>query len=264
MNTRRTAVVGLLVAAGLGLAACTTGTPTGTPSASSSTATQVAPADQLTAAFAKLTTQGYDVTVTEFGSGLNAHASVDPTRKAATEDVKADLGASGGTIEVTAVQIDGKLWVKLNLGQLQAQTGVDPTKWLLIDASKLKPDNLPFDPSSPDLLALAGLFSGVSNVTRTDATHLSGTVDLTKATGPNKPNESDVSGAGDAAKAVPFTATLDDQGRLTELKITPDSGHGALAQDITISNYGSPSPINPPADADVVPTPPAVYAFLNQ
>ena len=51
------------------------------------------------------------------------------------------------------------------------------------DQSKLTgPNSHPFDDASPDTLDIAGLVAGASNVQQPDATHLTGTVDLTKAT----------------------------------------------------------------------------------
>jgi hypothetical protein len=61
--------------------------------------------------------------------------------------------------------------------------------------------------------------------------------------------------------AVPFTATLDGQGRLSELKIT--GANEAFNLDITFSNYGSPTPIAAPAVADVLPAPDLLYQALN-
>jgi hypothetical protein len=59
---------------------------------------------------------------------------------------------------------------------------------------------------------------------------------------------------------VKFDATLDDQGRLIELKLT-SSGSDSLDQDIKFSNYGSPTPVTAPTDS--VPAPDGVYQFLN-
>ena len=86
---------------------------------------------------------------------------------------------------------------------------------MLVDQTKLTgADSKPFDLTGPDALDVAGLLTSVTNVTATDPTHLTGTVDLTAATGINSPDSDALTKAGAAAKATPFTVTLDDQGRL--------------------------------------------------
>lgn len=69
--------------------------------------------------------------------------------------------------------------------------------------------------------------------------------------------------AGAAATHVPFTATLDDQGRLVELKITPAEANKDLAENITFTKYGPPTPIVAPAAAEVLPATSALYDALN-
>jgi hypothetical protein len=262
VKTRRTAVVGVLIGAGLALtAACSTSTSSGTPTAVPTTTTPaLSPAQQLTSAFAQLGTAGYDAKITQGNS--SGTASVDNPNHSATVTLAAS--ESGLQLHASATKIADKLWIKFDFGAaLNRQAGIDPTKWMLVDPSKLKQDVLPFDLTGPDALQIAGVFTSVTNVTATDATHLAGTVDLTKAIGPNKPSKDDLSGAGSAAAAVPFTVTLDGQGRITELKITPDSAHPTLNMTATFSNYGSPSPITAPPAADVVPASPAIYGILN-
>jgi hypothetical protein len=261
VNRRRTAVLGVLLIAGLGLAACTTA---GTPGTGTTTTTppQVSAADALTSALGKLKGQGYDVALNQEGNQVSGHASVDPAKNSATQEIKGTVG--GQMIDLAATQIDTNLWLKLDFGALNAQAGIDPTKWMLVDQSKItKADSKPFNFTGPDALGLAALLTSVTDVQRTDATHLTGTVDLTKATGPIKPSDDDIKAASGAAAAVPFTVTLDDQGRLTELKITADASHSALSEDFVFSNYGSPSAISAPAPADVVPASDTVYQILN-
>src|SRR5262249_37056544 len=156
---------------------------------------------------------------------------------------------------VAFTEIGSDLWVKADFGPLAPKLNVDKATWYKFDESKLKPEAIPFDlkvgepprPTRPLAwpLGIGAAFASVANVTRTDATHLAGVVDLSQATGP-----SGKSSGADAA--VPFAATLDDHGRLVELKITGASDYFNL--DITFSNYGSPTPIAAPV-ADVLPAP---------
>jgi hypothetical protein len=244
--------VGLFASATLVLSACND-TKT-TPIANSSSAATVSPATALTNAIAQLQTTGYDVSLTQEGGQLNGNGSVDPG-KSASMDAKGTI--QGQNVEIHGIQVGSNVYLKVDLGALGAQFGIDPSKWIKIDLSKVtKPL---FDMDSGDAFDVSKLMTAVSGVTATDAQHISGTVDLSKATGVNAPDSSELSSAGDAAKSVKFDATLDDKGRLIELKLTTSSA--SLNQDIKISNYGSPTPVTAPTDA--VPAPAAIYQFLN-
>jgi len=137
-----------------------------------------------------------------------------------------------------------------------------------VDESKItKKNNIPFDLSGgDDAINISGLMTSVSDVkypNPSDTKTITGTVDLTQSTGVGSPNPSDVQSAGPAAKTTPFTATLDDQGRLAELKINADGFDGNLTQDIRFVDYGAPAPITVPPASAVIPAPAAAYQFFN-
>lgn len=261
MKHRRFAVagVGALAIASLALAACSStsnSTSPATPSASPS----VAPADALVAAATGLNGKGYDMTLT--AASVSGKGSVDPANHAVTFDAKAVEG--GQTFELNLTGIGSDLWAKVDLGALNSQVGLDPSKWLKIDATKVDESSIGLDLSNlSDVLDIASLTKAVSNVQRTDATHLTGTIDLTSLTGAEKPDADSLKQAGAAAKSVPFTATLDDKGRLSDLKINGDSIDKGLSVDIAISNVDSPTAVTPPPAADVVPAPAAIYQILG-
>ena len=263
MNKGRVAAVSVVLAAGLGLAACSTSTSNtpGPNSAPTTTAAAVSPAEQFAAALGKLKTIGFDTTLTLPAQGATTKASVDYTTKSATQTATVEL--LGQTLMVAATLIGTDLWMKADLGPLARGGGIDKTKWYRADPAKLKDDSKPFDLTGPEPLGITSIFTSVAAVTRTDATHLAGTVDLTKATGPQSPDDTAVKDAGAAATHVPFTATLDDQGRLVELKITPADANKDLAEDITFTRYGSPTPIAAPAASEVLPATSALYDALN-
>jgi hypothetical protein len=263
VNKGRVAAVWIILAAGLGLAACSTSTPNtpGAAGAPTTTAAAVSPGEQFAAALGKLKTVGFDATVSVPAQGATIKASVDYATKAATETATVDV--LGQTLSVAATLIGSDLWMKADLGPLARGGGVDKTKWYRVDPAKLKDDSKPFDLAGPEPLAITSLFASVAGVTRTDATHLTGTVDLTKATGPQSPDEASVTDAGTAATHVPFTATLDDQGRFVELKITPADANKDLAEDITFTKYGSPTAIAPPPASEVLPATSAFYQAIN-
>jgi hypothetical protein len=63
---------------------------------------------------------------------------------------------------------------------------------------------------------------------------------------------------------VPFTATLDDQGRITKVVLSLPKIESLPAADLTVNyaGYGSTVQITAPAAADTVPAPDLVYSFL--
>lgn len=249
MNTRRFTVVSLLLTAGLGLAACgTTATTTPTP---------VSPADALTTALATLRNTGYDATLTIPAQGATVKTSVDYANKAVTQ-----LVSVNGAQMTSFTEIGGDLWVKADFGPSAPNLNIDKAKWYKFDASKLRQN--PFDlsvgeqpqPTRPLAwpLGIGAAFANVANVTYTDATHLAGVVDLTRATGSDTAGKSSTADA-----AVPFTASLDGQGRLTELRINGVN----FNLSITFADYGSPTPIAAPAAADVLPASEALYEAFS-
>ena len=254
MNIKRCAVVSLLLATGLGLAACSTNVRPG--SAARTTPAQVSPVDALTNALATLKSTGYDATLTLPAQGATVTTSVDYAHKAATQATSVN---GDSTRSEAFTEVGSDLWLKADFGPLNQNLNIDKTKWYKVEASKLSPGAIPFDlsgsqPTAPLAwpLGIDAVFANAGNVTRTDATHLAGVVDLSKANGPQAAGKSSATDA-----AVPFTATLDGQGRLTELRITGD-----LNLDIVFSNYGSPTPITAPAAADVLPAPDRLYQVL--
>jgi hypothetical protein len=256
VNNRRAALLSALVAAGLGLAACGTTSPSANSPAPTTTA-PLAPADAFSHALAALKTTGFDTTISHPAQSATIKGTVDYAHQSAAETATVDL--LGQTFVVAATKVGNDLWLKIDLGDLTRAAGIDKSTWYLVDPSKLGSDSLPFDPAGAEPLAIGALFTSVSNVQRTDATHLTGVVDLTKATGPQSPGADTLTQAGAAASTVAFTATLDGQGRLTEVKATPSDDD--LAFDITITNYGSPTAITAPAGA--VPAPAGVYTALS-
>jgi len=119
------------------------------------------------------------------------------------------------------------------------------------------------DVANYDVLDMAGLMTTTSGLARKDATHITGTVDLTRSTGVSAPTPSDLEKAGPGAAKIPFTATVDDQGRLIDLVIQADAVDRDLTNEYAFSNIGKPGPVAAPAAADVATTPASVYQIFN-
>jgi hypothetical protein len=253
-------VAGLLVLSALGLVACTSTPSSSTaPPVTTTTTQQQSPSDTLKAALDKLTGASYDFTTTLVDRNSTTTVVASAAGRTSAR-VKVDGDEGGAMIHLDSVYINGDVWFKVDLASFNARFGIDPTKWMKADLSKLTGRTGPPDLTGPDVMQTHALFTKVVTVTRTDDTHLTGTVDLTAA----KADISDpatMAAAGPAAKTAPFTVTLDDQGRITAVTYTiPGTKSDFQAH---YSNYGSPSPIQPPDPATVIPMPASVYAALN-
>ena len=69
---------------------------------------------------------------------------------------------------------------------------------------------------------------------------------------------------GTKAQAVPFTATVDDQGRLSALKIDLSTVDAALSPvQTTYSDYGTTVTVTRPDPAQTTEAPDSVYQLFN-
>jgi hypothetical protein len=249
---------------------------------------EAAPADPKAAIAAS--TAGLDAGNYAFTSatpdGSNAGGAVHaPSRSATIEMVSTDKDAAG-TFSFRFVDTDRYMKLKLDTSELTAgledldtsnpevaklvdglekMTAMFSGKtWLHIDASKLKKDDdLTFDLQNPDLTGAGTLVDAVVTA-QGDARSVTGTLDATKLGEDHGPWETgDFAGMGDAAKALPYTATLDDQGRLTKLVLdAPKSGDiPAGPWTIDVTGYGTQAPQEKPAGAQEMPA--DAYDMIN-
>jgi hypothetical protein len=137
--------------------------------------------------------------------------------------------------------------------------------WFHVDATKVKKDsNLDIDLTDPDLTGASGLLQAVTDV-QGDAHTITGKVDATKSTATDGFLDSDtVKEMGAGATALPFTATLDDQGRLTELVLdAPKAGDTPAGKwTIDVTGYGQQVAKTKPSGA-VTEMPASGYESLN-
>jgi hypothetical protein len=246
--------VGVLATATFALTGCgSSGSATTTNSNSPAAVSTVDAQAALTKAGAALATTGYNVSTDIGGGTLTGTGSIDPGKGAAIEQKGTIQGVS---IDINVVVVGTDFYAKLDAGPLGAAAGVDSTKWYKVDTSKVDASKLPVNPTSPDVLGISGLVSGIKDLKATDSTHITGTIDLT-AVKSALTSESDLASAAAGATAAPFTATLDDQGRFSEVQI----GSGASSVDVKFSSYGSPAAITAPSGA--VDAPPTLYQILG-
>lgn len=241
MRVRRFAVALAGLATIAALAACQEN-PAATPGASASAAAsaqvQASAADALTAAGAK-----FKDTTVKMKMGMSGAASMEVTGsldgpgKKSISSMK--MGMAGQNLAIDVVQIGDEVWMKMG--------GVPtlPTDWMHVDAAKLGAASS-LRTSIEDPSYSANLLKVATTVEWDGTNKIKGTLDMSKAAGTNA---AAATALGEQAKAVPFTATLDEQGRLLSMtvgtgQVAPAAGVGDMV--ITYSNYGEPVTIEKP------------------
>jgi hypothetical protein len=261
VTRRRAAAILAALLVGAGLAACTGGPPPVTPTASAGPR-QPSAEETLTLALALVKGMNCDLTVTQPGQDSVATGSVNYDTQSAT--ITSKTRAGNAVISIAVVEVGPKVWAKIDLGPTNTRLGLNPKKWYLVDQAKLTGARKKLlDVANFDVLDIADLMTSTSGLVRKDAGHITGTVDLTRSTGVSAPTPTDLDKAGPGAAKVPFTATVDDQGRLIDLLIQADATDRDLTNEYAFSNIDTPGPVAAPAAADVAVTPAAVYQIFN-
>jgi hypothetical protein len=270
LQSRRLALAGVsaLVAVGLAAGGCAASGSGGQPSAGGSAgATATGSAGGSSAAQSALVASIQQLNQTPYkyhmvSGGLSGDGAADPVNKTATVAMTGTSQGNSAKIDMIAVGTD--FWLKLNFGNANQSMGISSDKWLHIDAARLGASaNLPVDPSGGAATA-SGLFTGLTDVRQVDSQHFTGSLDLTKATGVSGINQDLLNKAGVKATSVPFTATLDSQNRLSDLKVDLSSIDPSLALEVSYSDYGSPVTVTKPDPAAVAEAPDSVYKLFGR
>ncbi|MEU3453911.1 hypothetical protein ABZ671_09945 [Micromonospora sp. NPDC006766] len=268
MNIRRWSA-GVLAAALFvpGLAACKD--ETGSPTAASTSAAAEKPADpkEALAASTKELQKG-EFAFTIKGGEINGGGTVHLPSKSA--EMKVETAADELSMTMDLVFIDGDSWVKLELAGPMADVvpgfKAMKGKYQHLDRSKLKgtAKELNFDFSDVDPAGAEKMIKAITDVKQTGEGTYEGTIDTTKATDADLLDADTIKALGDQASAVPFTAKVDAQGRLTELAVQVPAAGGTEAQTLTVTyEYGSAAAIQAPPAAQVVEASDQVYEMFK-
>jgi hypothetical protein len=228
-----------------------------TPSASASASNaDPAAAAALASAAAKLGTTSFKVTMTA-GPGLKLTGLMDAPNGTGT----ADLTATGPNTEINVKT--------LLVGQdlyLQVPGVTKANTWTHVDVSRLPEGaNVGLRPGQIDPANTAQLLTSTTDVQQVDSRSYRGTLDLTKAAGVAGVNQALVKSWGAQAQQVPFTAGLDEQGRLSALTIQLPAVNGQQAQPLEVlyTDYGTPVQAQKPAAAEIIEAPDDLYKSLG-
>jgi hypothetical protein len=228
-----------------------------TPSASgSSSAADPAAAAALASATAALGNQSFKITMTA-GPGVKLTGLIDSPDSKGT----ATLNITGSNTDITV-----KTLLVVQDLYLQVPGVTKAGKWTHVDVSKLPASaNVGLRPGQIDPVNTQKVLTSTTDVKQVDSRSYSGTLDLTKVAGITGIDPTTVSALGASAQSVPFTAGLDEKGRLEELTIQLPAVQGQKAEplDVTYTDYGTPVTAERPATADVVEAPANLYSSLG-
>ncbi|MGW0505284.1 hypothetical protein [Micromonospora sp. NPDC003241] len=278
MTIRRLSA-GLMAAALLtpGVAACTTSgdtapaTGAATPSATGSGAPAAdSEAKQALLDSTKEISNG-NFRFTMSGVGSVAEGQVHQPSQSA--EIRVRLGEPTDDLAISLDLIHAKpdSWVKVDLKGSAATSvpGLDRLnlgKFQHLDQNRIQGDrNLGFDFDKVDPAGSAALTQAVTEVQRTGDGNFTGTIDASKAAEAGSLDQGVITALGPEANAVPFTATTDAQGRLTELVLRMPPTGAAAGQEIkmTYSDYGNATAAQKPPADQVVEAPPELYNLFR-
>jgi hypothetical protein len=266
MRTRRLTGLGLGMMATVAVAVAGCSTDGGTPGATASAATpsssaassaaDPAAASALASATAALGTTPFKVTLTS-GPGVKLTGFID-----------APGGKGTGTLDITGTNTAIQVKTLLVAQDLYVQVpGVTKTgTWTHVDVARLPEGaNVGLRPGQIDPVNTAKVLSSTTDVQQVDSRSYRGTLDLTKVAGITGIDKVTVDGWGASAQQVPFTAGLDDQGRLSALTIQLPAVNGKQSQplDVLYTDYGTPVTADRPAAAEITEAPDSLYTSLG-
>jgi hypothetical protein len=164
--------------------------------------------------------------------------------------VKLDSGVEGQQFTSEYVVVSGERFVLLDFSQVENMTSALPDvmtgkKWVpLTDPAVTELGGIPFPAPGDDVVGATAAVRAVTDARETGERTYAGTVDLTQI-GPGVlkvgPTADLLVQLGAAASAVPFTATLDAEGRLlTFVYDVPAAGSvPANHVELSLSGYGA-------------------------
>ncbi|MFY1633868.1 hypothetical protein ACN27F_11405 [Solwaraspora sp. WMMB335] len=269
MRTRRLTTAGLGVVATLALAltgcAGTTTTGSSTSESGAEAGTEAgAASDQddareaLTAAAAKLNEDTVRVAMTlAMGAdgSMEATGAMDPANRRGRFEIH--VAVDGELMKIEMIMLEQDMYLQLAGDEMAELADV----WMHIDRSKL-PEGSSFDMMPQDDPAGAeDMVRDLIDIEWTGDDTLAGTIDMTKS--PTADPEM-IDALGEGADSVPFTATLDDEGRLVEMIIETSSLASEMGDmETRYSGFGEPVDVQAPTDGEIMPLPDAMLGMFD-
>jgi hypothetical protein len=246
----------------LGACNSNSGSNTGSPASSAASPTPSPTpnaVEVLTASTKQFSSTTYKFTLTAPANGADVSGAVDPAKNNLTAATK--ISAEGVTVKFDLVALGGDYYAKLTGVPIP---GVDTKKWLHLNTSKLDGPETLLLADFKDPTGAQTLIGAIVSAEKSGDRAYKGTMDLTKAKVMGATPD-DIKDLGDKAKAIPFEATLDDQGRLATLKLNlPEAGSNkADTYTFNYSDFGTTVTATKPAANQTIEAPAAAYTLLN-
>ncbi|WP_433609931.1 hypothetical protein ACQP2P_39745 [Dactylosporangium sp. CA-139114] len=257
MRARAERLAAAVLVAALAVTGCSDGakpsSSSGAPATSSAAPVATDPASVFKAAVAKTNSVALSFTIdSDLGTlgQMQGDGASDPAKQATA--YKAELLTPDRKIDISAVLVSPDLYLQV--------TGITTDRWAHLDVTKVKSlSKLGLDATGSPT-GLGALPGEIVTVTRTGPGAFSGTLDKSKtpvAAG---------AGATEALKSVPFEATVDANGYVTQLVThTPPLGTApASSTTAKFANFGSGTiKIERPDSATVEQAPDSLYQTLQ-
>lgn len=246
--------LGLFTALTLATAACGSDSGGGDGGAGQGQEQEQDPTTLLTSSVDALNEETFKIEMT-MGDLLNGTGQVDAPNGAAQMAISSS--AEGQALDIEMILTPSDMW--MSLGDLGAMMGVE-TPWMHVDLSQLGEDGfMGLKPGETDFAQTTQLLQAITEVEQVDDVTFQGEIDPSKA----EEGMIDQEMLGDAA-TVPFTATLDDQGRLTQIALDlPDMEGMPDSMVVRYYDFGQPVEIGPPPAEEVSEMPPELYDALS-
>jgi hypothetical protein len=225
--------------------------------ASSSSAAATATGD-LRAAVTELTKTSYRYTLK--AGDATGGGTVDPT--AAQSSLSISVAAEGEAFKTDVLILGPELFAKISGLPLP---GLDGKKWFRIDRSRIKSFNALGIRDVDDPTGVKTLSGTIATIQKTGDRSYKGTLDLSKGSAAFGLDDAAAKQLGEKARAVPFEATVNEQGRLATWKMTIPA-HGSEKEtsfELAYTEHGGKFELKKPAAGEVVNPPEAVYEMLQ-
>lgn len=189
----------------------------------------------------------YRFTIGGGGACARADGVFDGAGEAFRMTISMDGPQPGSSVTMGLVLLGEDAWIRIGLepAEVAERLGL-PDGWVAFDPERLESFRIGGTGGGSDPAGAGDLLENAVGVTRAGNRKYSGTLDLTGVEDPMMLTTEQITALGDAARSVPFTASVDAEGRLTTLTTQVPGGTCRIA----FADYGKAVTPSAPAAKD--------------